>query len=422
MAKLKMQARPSRSGQFGAQMSRYGRSMRILYWVLAAVIVLLAMRNALISGLSMRAPDIAMTLSPYNATAVVARFDRSLVANDADQRRILTDVKSPTRSLTNAPLDPGAFRVLALAKSELGKNPDEVRRLMQASERLSRRDLAVQLWLIEDAVARNDPNAALVHYDRALSVHPDVSVLLFPVMAGALDAEQIIGALAPYLRAWRPWIPAFMEFAVNNAAEPRDVLLLLRRSAIRPTDPKIRPYERLLLAQLVVKGRYKEAHALAVAMAGTDARRLSQFDFSGVSADPDLQPFSWTLGMEGGIDARPTADSGLEISVSQSTKGVAASRVVYIQPGRHIFTWAVDIPNAPSGIGGSWAASCLSPKGNFGVWNQDIPDQAGTRRYRSQIDVPDNCPALIMELAFNSVDSQFGATIKVRSVDLRRIP
>lgn len=380
------------------------------------------MRNALISGLAVRAPDIAMNLSSYNATAVVARFDRSLIADRADRQQILTDVRSPIHSLVDAPLNPGAYRVLALAKGQRGENPDEVRRLMQVSERLSRRDLAVQLWLIEDAVVRNDLNDALVHYDRALSVYPDVSAQLFPIMAGALDAEQVTAGLAPYLRAWRPWIPAFLEFAVNNAADPTDVLLLLRRSAIRPTDPKIRPYERLLLAQLVVKGRYEEAHDLANAMVGSEARRLSQIGFSRVSTDPDLQPFSWTLGAEGGIDVRPTADSGLEISVAPSTKGVAGSRVVYIRPGRHVFTWAVDIPNPPNQMGGSWTASCLSPNGNFGIWKQNIPDQPGSRRYRSQIDVPDNCPALMMELAFNSVDSQFGATIKVRSLDLRKTP
>lgn len=422
MAKLTMRARLAESGQFGVHIFRRYRPVMVLYWALAVAVAAFALRNALISGYAVRVPNIALALSPNNATAVVARFDRSIAESGPDRRQILTDTKSPIRSLVDAPLNPGAFRVLALAKSQLGSNPVEMRRLMQASERLSRRDLAVQLWMIEDAVSRNDLNAALIHYDRALSVHPDVSVQLFPILAGALDSEQVISALAPYLRAWRPWVPGFLEFAANNSAEPLNVLHLLQRSGIQPTATKIRAYERLLLAQLVVKGRYREGNALAKAMAGSNARKLSAFGFSQISSDPELRPFSWTLGDEGGIGARVTESFGLEISVSPSTRGVAASRVVYVQPGRHMFSWVIDLPNTARGIGGSWAASCLSPKGNFRVWNQDIPGGAGTRGYRSEIDVPENCPALMVELSFNSVDSQFGATVGVRSIDLKKIP
>ncbi len=409
------------------QLSKGDRRPKILYLAAAIILALFALKNALVSGLAERAPGLALDLSPHNATALVSQFDRSLAEGGDRSRQLLESTELPKSALRDAPLSPGAIRMLALAMelrskgASAGTGSNSAGALMNLSERLSRRDLAVQLWLIEEAVLHDDLSGALLHYDRALSVHPDVSVQLFPVMTGALDTVQVASALAPYVRTWRPWVPGFLEYAVNQSADPVNILRLLRLSNTQAVAAKLRPYETLLLAQLVVKGQYEEANKLAIAMAGRKGKYLSAFGFSGESTDPELRPFSWTLGDEGGIGVRLTEKSALEVSVSPSTRGIAASRVLVAQPGRYLFSQALEFPESGDGVGANWVASCLSPKGNMRIWLQDIPNTPGVSTYRSQFDVPNDCSALIVELSLNGVDSQFGTTFKILSVDLRRV-
>lgn len=409
------------------QLSKGNRLAKILYLAAAIILSLFALKNALVSGLAERAPGLALSISPHNATALVSQFDRSLAEGGGKSLQLLERIELPKSALRAAPLSPGAIRMLALATelkmkgARAGTGPNSAGALMNLSERLSRRDLAVQLWLIEEAVSRDDLRGALLHYDRALSVHPDVSVQLFPVMTGALDTVQVASALAPYVRAWRPWVPGFLEYAVNQSADPADILQLLRLSNGQAVAAKLRPYETLLLAQLVVKGRYEEANKLAIAMAGRRGKYLAAFGFSGDSTNPELRPFSWTLGDEGGIGVRLIDKSALEISVSPSTRGIAASRVLVARPGRYLFTQALEFPESGTGVGANWVASCLSPKGNMRIWLQEIPNNPGRSTYRSQFDVPADCSALIVELSLNGVDSQLGTTFNILSVDLRRV-
>ena len=64
------------------------------------------------------------------------------------------------------------------------------------AERVSRRDLANELLLIEATARHDDVATTLTHFDRALLVYPDANQQLFPVLSRALSDPQIRAALA----------------------------------------------------------------------------------------------------------------------------------------------------------------------------------------------------------------------------------
>jgi len=84
-------------------------------------------------------------------------------------------------------------------------------RLFAYAERLSRRNLATQLWEIENAVSRGDIAGALRHYDIAFRTNVKARELLFPVLSNATDDPEIRAALVATLSQRPLWrLPSFL--------------------------------------------------------------------------------------------------------------------------------------------------------------------------------------------------------------------
>lgn len=393
------------------------------YWLGAVVVAGLATACAATTILSRERPDLVLRLSPSNGDALVRTVDKDLVARgnlDSFKGRAGRAVEEKAkRALRVEPLQSGTLRILATVL-EVGRTLRSPRDIMLMSETVSRRDLITQVWLIEDAVSRDDVADALKHYDRALSAHPGVGSQLFAVLARALDEPEIRRGLSPYLRADRPWAITFLDYAITNAPAPVYVAALFKGYGGSRQVAKHRPLEGALLQRLVAHGDVEVAASYARLMAGSRAPVLDNIDFSEASLDPDLRPLSWMLSNDPSSVIEFDAAKGLSISVDQQARITASSRVFIIPAaGQWTFGYTVELPSLSPMGQARWEMQCVGESaGPF--WSQAVPTQPGTVTYRHAVNLPAMCRAVVFNLFVAGADDVDASRIAFRSLRFTR--
>jgi hypothetical protein len=395
----------------------------IAFWVVAVALAIVAARSA--ASQVFRLPGISAwsVFSANDGDAVSRRFDQLFVARNGavpDPARWFRDA---VRVLRRNPLQPDVVRVAALASAGTGADLATVRTRMHLSERVSARDLAAQLWLLEDAVGQGKVPEVLQHYDRAMSVYPRSQAQLYPVLSGAIADRDIRVALAPYIRANRPWAYDFVGYAVDKAQDPAEVADLLLLSGGSRTVPKDRPLETMMLGKLVSDARVDVAVRYAQSMVPADKARTVMTDFrlSEATTDPDLRPFTWSTTEDLSIRSTFDRSEGLAVVAGGGIGGVAADRVMVLPPGKWRMTQKVSLPRLSPMMIATWTAACLTPEGPRVVWTQAIPQEPGDHLYQSVLDIPEHCRATRFRLTAQGADVQEDSTITIRSIALARM-
>ncbi len=104
--------------------------------------------------------------------------------------------------------------------AQLGGAPSRSRYWFAYSQALSRRNLATQLWAIEDNVTHGNIRGSLVHYDIALRTQPAVADFLFPILTAA-SADPTVRAPLVHLLATRPmWGESFLSHMSASGPDP----------------------------------------------------------------------------------------------------------------------------------------------------------------------------------------------------------
>jgi hypothetical protein len=208
----------------------------------------LAARHSLGMALATKRPELALQLDRENAT-VLAQVALTLVQGEATPQR------RKARDLARAALARDAGNVNALAAFGLASDkPKQVAAVFTAADRLSRRNLIVQIWMIENAVAKGDVSGALRQYDIALRTSRAAPSLLFPVLVDATSNDQLLPAIAKTL-AQRPlWGGLYLQQLAQSGKDLHRIALLfamLKQQGVATgaaADTAL--YTRLLEAQL----------------------------------------------------------------------------------------------------------------------------------------------------------------------------
>ncbi|MBS1834063.1 MAG: hypothetical protein JST65_15195, partial [Acidobacteria bacterium] len=279
-----------------------------------------ALVNALVDVTARSNPKVALQFDPDSAAALAAAATQKLIDNPAS-----LDVKAVAaaarRSLQAQALNPGA---LALAGYAADMQGDTARAdaLIRTSERMTRRNLLAQLWLIENRVNAGDIAGALRHYDIALRVSDEAGPRLLPVLAGAMQQADVRRQLVAYLRA--PWMPSLLSYATSNT-DPRSVAAFIRQAGGLPrgyADPQL-PH--LLITTLVGKGFLQEARAYYFVSAKAGDATASDLAFSDDAADP-AKPLGWQItdqdGVETSVQNGAAGEWELSIAVGSDAGGV----------------------------------------------------------------------------------------------------
>jgi tetratricopeptide (TPR) repeat protein len=280
-----------------------------------------------------RRPAIALSWNGSDAGAQSAHAAELLVAgirsSQLGQARLLAQ-----SALRREPGNVVALRTLGLIAAASRDEVDAVE-LFNRAERLSRRDLPTQLWLIEREVARNDVAGALRHYDRALRTSRTAGERLVPILVQA-SADPAIGrALGNLMTArqdwWRHAAGQVIYGTPNPAALPAFVLAL----RLNREDEFERSIVAAALRRLTDTGNLRAASRLHTALTGLDGQ-LRNGDFSPGAGVP---PFEWALtdeeGLAGLIRPREGGGDALFLIASNGRGGTVARRLLSLPAGRY---------------------------------------------------------------------------------------
>ncbi|AJP74791.1 hypothetical protein [Sphingomonas hengshuiensis] len=237
------------------------------------------------------------------------------------------------------PVNSNALGALA-ALADYRRDRAGARALFRVSETLSRRNTFAQLWLIEDAVARDDSVEALKHYDRAMRVSPEARVMLLPILLTASSDPAIRKELLPLL-AQRPlWWKDYVQRLAQEGDNPQVMADVLRaiRLDIRQVDQRSLAED--VLRRMVSLNDERRAMLAANHMEGLagSTRSLRGGDFE---PNNSLLPFTWWMRDETSIrayrDIVPNGSLGLRVVTSAGNSGGVAQQLFGLSPGHYVF-------------------------------------------------------------------------------------
>ncbi|MBD8548174.1 hypothetical protein [Sphingomonas sp. CFBP 8760] len=266
------------------------------------------------------------------------------------------------QALRAQPLNPVALRMLAIWAAGHGylRRAD---RLAGLSEKVSRRDLSNQLFMIERAVSRGDVAATLAHYDMALRTSPNSKQLLFPILSAAIADPTIRQDLVPYVRHGAPWIGGFLFNALDMPGGASSAAELLLASGRKNNVALLIDLAPGLLTHLVGSGDFPLAERLFLALPKADAAMLADPSFTMRTTDPVYGPFGWRAieSADASIAFEPAEGGRRRLYVSARLGAVGdqilLQRTLHLPPGNYLF---VQQPEAKTGENSiTWRVTCL---------------------------------------------------------------
>lgn len=314
--------------------------------------------------------------------------------------------------LAHTPLDVVAMRQLAMAADF--DAPAKAPALVALAERISRRDLATQVYLIDAAAARGDHAEALRHYDRALSAHPVARAALFAPLARAIAEPEVRAAVARH--AGRPWFEAFVTNADSHGATPGAIVALLQSARGGLPRAQFEDMATLLLEKLVSAGRLAEASALASEVQGNATNALGSIEFSPATTDRRLGPFAWNLQTDELVETALGGDGELRASILPARAALAAERITVFPPGSYEFYQDLTYDNVSPRAAVTWELRCGGNRAP--LWKQRLPASPGRITYRARLTIPDSCSGQEWKLTVAADETQFPSIVQVGALRL----
>lgn len=297
-------------------------------------------------------PDIVRSWWPDSVSAAVAQGQRTMNSGGSVSSDALQQETGKLRAAAlREPVNSQAVATLAAIYDYRGDKKD-ARRLFRLSERLSRRNTFAQLWLIEDAVARNSIPEAIGHYDRAMRVSYDIRPVLLPILVEAASDAEIRRALEPVLAQQPRWWKDYVQLLGQKGMAPAALSDALRASRLSIAKPDERLLAENILRRMVTLHAERMAIIDANRLEGRAAgyRSLQEGDFERSAA---ILPFGWGLRDETSIRAyRDTVlngTMGLRISTNAGASGQVAQQLIGLASGRYTLAgMAGNIPADPA--------------------------------------------------------------------------
>jgi hypothetical protein len=386
-------------------------------WTKAFVVALvlfvgaLAVRHSLGMTLAQNRPELALQIDRENA-AVLSQAALAFVQGTDPKRR------GEARNLARAALARDAGNVNALAAFGLASDqPKQIAAVFTAAGRLSRRNLIVQIWMIENAVAKGDVSGALHQYDIALRTSRAAPSMLFPVLVDATSNDALLPAIAKTLARRPLWSGLYLQQLAQSGKDLHRIamlFILLKRQGV-PTGAAADTalYTRLQEAQLfddawkVYASDHHDAQHAAV--------RSSMF-----GEDPVVKtPFDWQLSDNEFVTARieqtTSAQGELIFTTAAGEGGDVARQTLSLTPGTYTLQIAVGQIEAADAQLPYFRLVCL-PSGTELVRKPLMLQGASGARFL----IPSSCPAQTLSIVAQPASGLGAVKGTVRSVRLAR--
>lgn len=352
-------------------------------------------------------PARAHRLAPSDGR-ITSAFAEQRLRDDQSARAQPSIAELARQALRQDPAAVRAVGTLGLQAQQRGQVA-QARRLFAYAERLSRRDLKSQLWLIEDAVSRGDIFDALRHYDIALRTSKNAPDLLFPVLANAI-ADPMVRANLVTTLARRPiWGPAFIGVVAASGNDPRaaaDLLMRIARARVPVSDEATMVVINRLIGNDATADAWRYYAAMRPGMRRDVARDTrftanldspSAFDWTAVNGNNVAT--SIQSGSEGGV---------FDFSVSPGVGGVVLQQTQLLPAGIYRIEGHSEGIEQPDRSLPYWVLSCRNGRE---LGRVVVPASAKTRgTYAGQFVVPRSCPVQTLALIARPSDAISGVT------------
>jgi hypothetical protein len=329
------------------------------------------------------------------------------------------DTAAIRETLRERPLNAQALAIIGLGAISASGSDQAGSRLMALADKVSRREPLSQVWLIEAASTSGDVREAIRHYNAALSVKPELSPSLFPVLTNALDFAEVRGALRPLILRGAPWLPSFVTSA-STSANLDSLLALVLPVSEKLKDGAYGQANATIIYRLAAEGRQADAinYAKSV-MQGFSEFEFAKFGVTGFTQDERLGNLSWRLTDGETITASADATGEVSADIQPAAQGPIMARDVMVAAGRQYeFMQDVQRNSGPPLASLRWQATCPAVYGGKIIWSQIVPTDERTMKYKSAFFVPSNCHVLRAELLVVGPDGQLPSSIKVSGLSL----
>ena len=364
-------------------------------------------------------PALALRMAPFSASAIAAAAELRLGSGTG--RSGLEDAIAVARdALRRDPTVRSAWRTLGVAAAAEGR-ASEATQMFLFANRLSRRDLPTQLWLIEDNVRRNDVDGALVHYDYALRTSRTAADLLLPVLVNATSTEVIIDPLSDLLAADPPWAPSFF-FVLGQTARSgegaADIIAAVREKGYSEPIPNAWG----LPGRLVQQGDYASASRLYESLQEGDTRISAREDQFAKS--PKLVPFDWDLQASNDVRAEPQlldssdTSAALYVYAANGTFSRAARKLVLLRPGRYRLLSNLRVDQEPFPDRLEWTISCAGAASSLVTQSIELSRPGRTTHSQAFVVPSGNCEAQWLDLSIRGSDGPQPAELWVEDVEV----
>lgn len=376
--------------------------------MLVLLVGALAVRHSTGLAFAAKRPELALRLDGENAI-VQAEAALALVKGQPDP-----DNRRKARALALGALQRDAGNVDALAALGMSSDsPKQVAAAFTAAERLSRRNLITQLWMIENAVAKEDVATALRHYDIALRTSRSAPAILFPVLVNATADDALLPEIARTL-AQRPlWGGLYLQQLAQSGPDRGRIATLFatlkRQGVATGVTADAALYERLLEVQMFDQAW--TVYAAGHREASRNAVRNTMFAEQVVNPTP----FDWQLSDNEFVNARTeqvSSDKGeLVFTTSAGEGGEVAKQMLMLSPGAYIAEVGVDRIETADGAAPYLRVVCL-PSGAELLRNQlALQGTSGVR-----FSIPADCRAQTLSLVAQPAGGLGAVNGTIRSV------
>lgn len=394
-------------------------------------------RNAVILGLSLLVAAHAGLMALAGAVraqnpALIARMTSDPMAPvyllDSELRTAPNRIASERAaavardSLRQQAIGPAPFRLLALHHLAR-REPRRASAFAAFSERLSRRDLMTQLFLIEEAVQANDTRGALSHYDKALRINDGAKTLLFPVLSAAISDAAIRQAVVPYVQGRAPWARYFVHAVIQDGdgGPRRAAALLIAARAGRQAD-LIEAEAPVLFERLVEQNEFALAERLFLQVPGTSPQTLRTVGLMPATTSGPFGPLSWTTTNTGSVSAAFEGGDGgrraVRLFASSGESGVFLRRVLKLPPGSYRLAESRTLTAGGPPGRVFWEMKCGVGRNLAPIWQSPSAPIAYRVSNAPGPTIPTNCPYQVLELKFYAGDGQQGLELLINSFDL----
>lgn len=391
------------------------RGSGVVRGVLAALALLvgvLGVRHSLGLALSGSSPMLAVQLDGENA---VARAQAALSLVEVNPE--LADYGA-VRDMARGALARDAGNVAALAALGLtSETPRQEASVFTAANRLSRRNLVTQMWMIEHAVARNDVPDVLRQYDIALRTSSAAPSVLFPILVSAVSDDTLRAEIARTL-AHRPvWSGLYLQQLAQSGTDRHAIALLFadlkRRSVFTGVAADAALYDRLAEAQMFDDSW----NVYAAGQRGAVRNALRNPVFA--DAPVAVTPFDWQLSDTDTVSARSEqvaeGRGQLVFSTTAGEGGQAARQMLVLTPGSYTLSIDVERIEAADAAAPYLRVACLPA--NVELLRHAVALQGrGTARFT----VPADCRAQALTLVAQPASGLGTVTGTVNAIRIAR--